>query len=48
MRIYLPEKLIFTEAARLGGISLLMVDESSSIPKLKSLTVLLYDFLTMH
>ena len=35
MRIYLPEKVIFTEAA-------------SCLPKLKSITVLLYDFLTMN
>ena len=33
MRIYLPEKVIFFEAAR--------VDKSSCLPKLKSITVLI-------
>ena len=40
MRIYLPEKLIFTKAAR--------VDKSLFLPILKSVTVLLYDFSTMN
>ena len=48
MRIYLPEKVIFTEAARPRCISILRVDKSSCLPKLKSITVLLYDFLTMN
>ena len=37
IRIYLPEKVI---------ISLLRVDKSSCLPKLKSISVLLYDFST--
>ena len=40
MRVYLSEKVIFTEAAR--------VDKSLCLPKLKSITVLLYDFSTMN
>ena len=36
MRIYLPEKNIFTETAR--------IDKSLCLPKLKSITVLLFDF----
>ena len=43
MRIYLPEKMIFTKATRPRFISLLKVDKSSCLPKLKSITVLLYD-----
>ena len=46
MRIYLPKKVIFIEAARPKRISFLRVDKSSCLPKLKSITVL-YDFLTM-
>ena len=46
MRIYLPEKVIFIEAARPRWISLLRVDKSSCISKLKSITVLLYDLWT--
>ena len=45
MRIYLPEKVIFTKATRPRFISLLRVDKSSCLPKLKPITVLLYDFL---
>ena len=48
MRIYLPKKVIFTEAAKPRWISLLRVDKSSCLPKLKSIAVLLYDFLTMN
>ena len=44
MRIYLPEKVIFTKASRPSWISLLRVVKSSCIPKLKSINVLLYDF----
>ena len=44
MRIHLPEKVIFTEAARPRCISLEMIDKSLCIPELKSITVLLYDF----
>ena len=47
LRIYLPEKVILTEVGRPRLISLLRVDKSSCLPKLKSITVLLYDFLTM-
>ena len=36
MRIYLPEKVIFTEVAR--------VDKSSCLPKLKPITVLFFYF----
>ena len=36
--IYLPEKVI------IHRVSLLRVDESLCLPKLKSITVLLYDF----
>ena len=46
MRIYLLEKGIFTEAARQWLISLLRVDKSSCLPKLRSIPALLYDFLT--
>ena len=38
MRVYLLEKLNFT----------FRVDKSLGIPKLKSITVLLYDFSTMN
>ena len=41
MRIYLPEKVIFTEATRPRLISLLRVDKSLCLPKLKSIIVLL-------
>ena len=41
MRIYLPENKIFTEA-------LLRVEKSLCIPKMKSITVLLYNFSTMN
>ena len=41
MRIYLPEKVIFTEAANPKGISLLRVDKFLFLTKLKSMTVLL-------
>ena len=41
---HLPEKVIFTEAARPRGISLLRVNKSSCLPKLKSITVLIYNF----
>ena len=40
MRVYLTEKVIFTEATR--------VDKSLCLPKLKSIAVLLYDFSTMN
>ena len=40
MRIYLAEKVIFTMALR--------VDKPSCLPKLKSITVLFNDFLTMN
>ena len=40
MRIYLPEKVLFTEAAR--------VDKSLCLLKLKPIAVLLYDFSTMN
>ena len=39
MRIYLPEKVI---------ISLLRVNKFSCLPKLKSITVLLYDIATKN
>ena len=48
IRIYLPEKVIFTEAARPRLISLLRVDKSLYLPKLKSITVLLYDFSNIY
>ena len=48
MRIYLPEKVIFNEAAGRGEYLFLRVDKSSCLPKLKSITILLYDFLTLH
>ena len=38
------KKWCFTEAARQRWISLLRVDKSLCLPKLKSITVLLYDF----
>ena len=41
MRIYLPEKVIFTKA-------LLRVDKYSCLPKMKSITVLFYNFSTMN
>ena len=44
MRIYLPEKAIFAETARPRSISILRVDKSLCLPKLKSLTLLLYEF----
>ena len=44
MRICLPEKVIFTEAASLRRMSFLRVDKSLGLPKLKSITVLLCDF----
>ena len=47
MRIYLPEKVIFTEATGPRCISLLSVDKSLRFLKSKSVIVLLYDFLTM-
>ena len=40
MKIYLPGKLIFTEAA--------MVDKSLCLPIFNSITVLLCDFSTMN
>ena len=40
MRIYLPKKVIFIEATR--------VDKSLCLPKLKSITVLLYAFSTVN
>ena len=43
IRIYLPEKVIFTEAGGRGEYHL-RVDKSLYLPKLKSITVLLYDF----
>ena len=47
-RIYLPEKVIFTKAARPRLISLLRVDNSLCLLKLKSIIVLLYHFSTMN
>ena len=44
MRIYLPEKVII----RLRELSLFRVDKSSCLPKMKSITALLYDFLTKN
>ena len=46
MRIYLPEKVIFTEAASPRRMSHFRVDKSFCLPKLKSITVLLYDLST--
>ena len=40
MRIYLPQKVIFTEAA--------MVNKFLCLPKLKSITVNLYNFSTVN
>ena len=48
MRIYLPEKVIFTEAARQKCTRLLRVDKYSCLPKLKSIIALFNDFLTMN
>ena len=48
VRIYLPKKVIFTEVTKPRWKSFIMVDKSSCLPKLKSITVLLYDFLTMN
>ena len=48
MRSYLPENVIFAEAARPSCILLLRVDKSSCLSKLKSITVLLYNVLTMY
>ena len=48
MKIYLPKKVTFTLAAKPRLISLSRVDKSLCLPKLKSLTVLLYDFLTIN
>ena len=42
--IYLPQKVIFTEATRQRLISILKVDKSLCLPKLKAITVLLNDF----
>ena len=41
MMIYIPEKVIFTEAAMPTGISLERVDKSLCVSKLKSIPVLL-------
>ena len=43
-RFYLPEKVKFPQGARLRLISLFRVDKSLCLPKLKSITVLLYNF----
>ena len=40
--------MIFTEAARPRRIPLLGIDKSLCLPKLKSITDLLYDLLTMN
>ena len=49
MRIYLPLKLIFTLACLAPMlISLLRLDKSSCLEKLKSITDLLYDFPAMN
>ena len=49
MMIYpLLKKEILTEAARSRFISLLRMDKYLSPPKLKSITVLLYDISTMN
>ena len=48
IRIYQPENVIFTEATWSRWISLLRVDKSLCLPKLKSITVLLYDFSTIY
>ena len=48
MRSYLPENVIFTEAARPSCILLLRVDKSSCLSKLKSIFVLLYNVLTIY
>ena len=48
MRIYLvPQKVVFTEAIGLRCLSLLRVDKSLCLQKLKSITVLLHDFSSM-
>ena len=44
IRIYLPEKVIIHRGARPRLISLLRVDKSLCLLKLKSIAVLLYDF----
>ena len=48
MRIYLPQKVMITEAARQRRISLLRVDKFLCLSKLKLIAVLLYDFSTMN
>ena len=48
MRIYLPEKSDI-HGGRQAEVNIsLMVDKSSCRPNLKSINVLLYDFLTMN
>ena len=48
MRIYLSEKVIFYEAARPKCMLLLRVDKYLCLPKLKSITVLLYYISTIY
>ena len=48
MRIYLPGKVIFTHHKVEVNITFKGIDKFSCLPKLKSITVLSYDFLTMN
>ena len=48
IRIYQPENVKFTEAARPRWISLLRVDKFLYLSKLKSIIVLLYDLSTIY
>ena len=48
MRIYPSEKVILNEAKRIRWLSLLREDKSLRLPKLKSITILIYDFLAMN
>ena len=48
MRIYLLKKMIFTEATKPRGISLLRVDKSLCLPTLMSIIFLAYDFSTIY
>ena len=47
MKIYLPEKVIFSGGGRKTS-TLLRVDKSFCLPKLKSITVVSYDFSTLN